>query len=290
MGGHVARSAGIPTARIPQARDIVADYEKHQRWPDVVTKKIARHFLHPLRPSPRRFLFLGTATGLNDALPVARISDPRDRILAVDIEDRFLQRLRDHGRAEGLANVNALKRDVTEDLSVLGKFDLVTLLFVIHRLKNWKRAVKRLMDRVAPGGSFYASEFAGPSGVIHLANEKGGNARNPIARLLRRYFDLASTAFDPELKSSSIRPVLDLIGGALQAAGHRDFAWRQTLTVGDVFEKIEARAYAPFWSSDRETLALNRLRAEFLREWKRRLVLVETIRIYRFVRREATSR
>jgi ubiquinone/menaquinone biosynthesis C-methylase UbiE len=227
---------------------------------------------------------MGCATGVNDVLPFARRAPRGTRILAGDIDDSCLLRLREHTRREHLSNIELRRLDINENLSSLGTFDLITLFFVIHRLSSWKSVIHRLPALVAAGGSFYISEFVGPGGIIYLANEAGGKARNAVARVIRRYFELHPERFKPELKSSLIAPVLGKLGRLLQPGGHRDVAWRQTLTVGDVLGKIETKAYAPFWESDRARPVLDQLRKEFDGERSSKVTLIERIRIYRFVR------
>jgi 2-polyprenyl-3-methyl-5-hydroxy-6-metoxy-1,4-benzoquinol methylase len=265
-------------------RSFADDYERHQAWNGEAREAVARYLKAPLGLMPGRCLFLGCATGVNDVLPFARRASRGTRILAGDIDDSCLRRLRGHVRREQLSSVQVRRLDVTKDLSSLGTFDLVTLFFVIHRLTSWKSVIHRLANVVDAGGSLYTSEFMGPGGVIYLANEAGGNARNPVARVIRRYFELHPKRFEPELKSNSIGPVLGELGRLLQPAGHRDAVWRQTLTVGDMVERIEKKAYAPFWESDRARPVLDQLRNEFDGERSRKVTLVERIRIYRFVR------
>lgn len=158
------------------------------------------------------------------------------------------------------------------------------MLFVIHRVERWRQVLGPLARLVAKGGSLYVSEFAGPSGIIYLANEKGGRGRDPISRMVRRYFELVKEPFNPLLKSTNIRPVLRALRERLAPAGHRDFHWPQPLTVEDVHHKIEREVFAPFFSTHPTPFVLGQLKGEFKAEWKTRVKLVETIRIYRFTR------
>src|SRR5262245_22592741 len=137
------------------APDVPDIYEEYQAWPREMADEAARYFLSALERGPRRCLVLGCATGVNDALPLARLAAPGDRIVAGDIESAFLERLRDRAAAERLGGIEVRRLDVTEDLSSLGPFDLVSLLFVIHRLKSWEQVIDRLCGRVGAGGSFF---------------------------------------------------------------------------------------------------------------------------------------
>jgi SAM-dependent methyltransferase len=265
-----------------QGADRVQVYEENQAWPPEVTGPLSRHLLSALRGPPRRSLFLGAATGVNDALPFARIADRRDRILAADIESAFVDQLRTRATEEGLENVEGRILDVTTDLSTLGEFDLVSLLFVIHRLRSWEPVVDRLPRLLAAGGSFFISQFAGPSGIVFLSNENGGRALDPVSRLIRRYFELLPEPFSPVLRSTRIGPVLVRLGKALQPRGHQDFAWSQTLTPANMLKRIERRSYAPYFSTHPNPGVFRQLREELGAELDRPVALEETIRIYRF--------
>ena len=258
-------------------------YEEYQAWSREAAEAVARHVLSAVPGSPRRCLVLGCATGVNDALPLARLAGPGDRIVAGDIEAPFLERLRERAASEGLNNIEGRPVDVTQDISSLGRFDLVSFLFVVHRLKSWKPVVDHLCGLVAPGGSFFISEFVGPEGVLYLSNEDGGG-RDPVSRLIRRYFDLLPERFTPSLKSTSVAPVLARLGQRLVPMGHRDFVWRQTLTPREMLTRIEKRAYAPFFTTHPPEPLLHQLAAEFASELDTPVTQIETIRIYRFGR------
>src|SRR5437773_2695112 len=113
-------SVNLRTAHAP---DVPGVYEEYQAWPPEVAEAIARYFLSP-HARPRRCLVLGCATGVNDALPLARIAAPETQVLAGDLEPAFLKRLRERAASERLANLDARRLDATEDLSSLGPFDL----------------------------------------------------------------------------------------------------------------------------------------------------------------------
>jgi SAM-dependent methyltransferase len=271
-------------AKTVQAPDVPDVYEEYQAWPPEVKEGVARHFVSALGASPRRCLVLGCATGVNDALPLARLLEVRDRIVAGDVETSFLDRLRERAASEGLSNIEARRLDVTEDLSSLGQFDLVSLLFVIHRLNAWEGVVDRLCALVGPGGSFFISEFVGPEGIIYLSNEKGGAGADPVSRLIRRYFELLPERFEPPLKSTCIGPVLSRIERVLRPAGHQHFVWTQHLTPAEMLRRIANRAYAPYFSIDPPAELIKRLGEDFAGDADCSVSLKETIRIYRFER------
>jgi len=270
---------------VTEARTGLADfYELHQKWPGEVGRAVAEHLLSALGPPPRWCLFLGSATGVNDVIPFARLADLRDRVVGSDVEQAYVDRLAEHARREGLQNVVVRRLDVRKDLADLEIFDLVTLFFVIHRLSDWQSVAASLVGLVGPRGSLCVSEFAGPSGVIYLSNEKGGGLSDPVSRMIRRYFELLPETFDPPLKSSRIGPVREALARHLSPTGFRDFDWTQTVTVGDMYAKIESKAYAPYFGTHPSPHVLDLLRREFEADWSTTVELTETVRIYRFLR------
>jgi len=255
-------------------------YEEHQAWPAEMAESVALH-LHQAAPAARTAAFLGCATGVNDALPFARLA-PETRVLASDVDPDFLRAL--SARARGMANLEVRRIDIASDLGALDPVDLTAIFFVVHRLPAWESVVPGLLRLVAPGGRLFTSEFAGPGGLIHLSNENGGQAGDPISRLIRRYFELRGERFAPPLKSSNMGPFLAALARGLAPAGHRDFAWPQSLTVAEMWRKMESGAYAPYFSVRPPQALFDRLREEFSREWSDRVDLVETIRLHEFRR------
>jgi len=268
-------------ANAPAAPDV---YEEYQGWPAPVAEGLARKLRSSLGAGPRRGLVLGCATGVNDALPLARLAGPGDGIVAADLDEGFLRRLRERVASERLSNLETRALDVTSDLGFLGTFDFVTLFFVIHRLPEWEGVIDRLCRLVAPGGSFFISEFVGPGGIIYLSNESGGTSADPVSRMIRRYFELLPEEFAPRLKSTHIRPVLTRLSERLTPEGAWDVEWPQTLMTAEMFRRIRDRAYAPYFSTHPVPGALDLLRAEFAREWTRTVRQTEVIRVHRFVR------
>lgn len=254
-------------------------YEEYQSWPVEVTDGVAR-YLNSGRP--RSCAVLGSATGVNDALPLARIAGPRCRIVAGDLEPAFLERLQERIIQEGLSTVEGRLIDITRDLSPLGTFDAVSLLFVIHRIDGWEEAIDHVCRLVAPGGALYLSEFVGPGGIIYLSNERGGAGTDPVSRMIRRYFELVPAPFAPSLKSTNIAPVLERLATRLQADGHGDFGWNQTIMPAEMFRRIRDRAYAPYFGTIPSQGALDRLREEFAPDWCTAVRQTEVLRIHRF--------
>ena len=258
-------------------------YERHQEWPGDVAARVAEH-LKSFLPGSGRAAFLGCATGVNDALPFARLARQASQVLASDVEPAYLAKLEERARAEGLSRVSVRRVDILQDLPALGVYDLVTLFFVIHRVPAWRKVAADLPRLIARGGSFFISEFAGPDGIIYLSNENGGAGQDPLSRLVRRYFELLPERFEPPLRSTRIGPFLDALGPLFAAEGSRDFAWPQSLTVAEMHRRIATGAYAPYFSVHPPRHVLDQLRSEFSHDWAERRDLTETIRIHRFRR------
>ena len=138
------RGTPAETAGVPEIAGAVRLYEAHQEWPGGVKSALAAHLLSGLLPPPRRCLFLGAASGVNDALPFARTAGPGIRVVGSDVETAHVDRLRERAEREGLRNVEARVIDLREELGALGTFDLVTLLFVVHRLERWHAVIDPL--------------------------------------------------------------------------------------------------------------------------------------------------
>jgi SAM-dependent methyltransferase len=269
--------------------DSAEEYERNQRWPRPVRAAIVDFLMDGLSESAR-CLILGCATGVNDAVPLARRAPSSIRVVAGDIEPRYLSRLRRYRADLRLANLRVARLDITKDLSHLGTFNLVCLFFVIHRVRNWRPAIRNVTALVAPGGTFCISQFRGRNGLIALSNSMGRGSSSFAAAVVRQYFALRRARFNPELKSSDIRPVLRELHRRFVLSGYRDLSWPQRVTMRAWITKIRRRAYAPFHDAPEDPELYSRLLQEFGPRWRRPEPHVERIRIYRFTPRGTTSR
>lgn len=250
-------------------RPTTSAYDARHAWPSEAAEAVARR-LRQENPGARNALFLGCATGTNDALPFARLA-PDVRVVASDIEPIFLRAIAE--RAPANVEVRQIDARALEDVEPA---DLVALFFVAHRIPEWRELVPGLASRVA--GRLYVSEWA--NGLVYLANEGGGQEPDPVCRLLRRYHELRA-AEGPELRTSRMSPFLKAVERELPYAGRRDVVWWRWVSVREVLEMIEEGAYAPF-RVGRPDLA--RLREEFAAEADERVELLETLRIHAFAR------
>ncbi len=211
---------------------------------------------------------------MNDALPFSDASPATD-VLATDLEPRMVELLREHCRSRASVRVSQL-----DLLKAKGSYDLVTALFVLHRLGAKARlGARRLARLVGPAGSLIVTEFAGPRGFIARANEPRWRGRDLVGRLLGRYF--AIRPWREPLRSTDIGPCLTELARALSPAGHQDFAWRYRLSLAELFRRIRRRAYAPFFQAPDD---LEQLRREFEPHFAREFPFVEVIRVHRFAR------
>jgi hypothetical protein len=162
-------------------------------------------------------------------------------------------------------------------LEAEGAYDAVVALFVLHRLQE--RAIEgaeRLASCVAPGGRLYISEFVGPRGLIAMCNEPRLR-KGTAGRMLARYFE--RHRFAPTLKSTDIAPVRKRLSTLLKAEKPRDFRWRYTLTLAEIFRRMRRRSYAPFFGGPED---LDGIRREFEADFDRAADFVEIIRIFPF--------
>jgi hypothetical protein len=164
-------------------------------------------------------------------------------------------------------------------LKAEGAYDAVVALFVLHRLQE--RAIEgaeRLAACVAEGGRLYISEFVGPRGLIAMCNEP--RLRKGVAgRMLARYFE--RHRFSAKLKSTNIAPVRARLSTLLKAEKPRDFRWRYTLTLAEVFRRMRRRSYAPFFGGPED---LEGIRREFEAGFDREVDFVEVIRVFSYRR------
>jgi len=85
------------------------------------------------------------------AIPAAEAVGPGGIVVAVDIAEQLLARLRDKAAARGLRHLDVQNRDLLE-LQFAEPFDAVVCVFGIFFVADMPGAVQRLWQHVAPGG------------------------------------------------------------------------------------------------------------------------------------------
>ncbi len=101
--------------------------------------------------------------------------------------------------------------------------------------------------------------------------------RGIVGRMLARYF--GRHRFAAKLKSTNIAPVRAKLSKLLAPEKPRDFRWRYTLTLAEVFRRMRRRSYAPFFGGPED---LDDLRKEFEADFDREVDFVEVIRVFPF--------
>lgn len=115
----------------------------------------------PLRTSPRRIVDLGAGTGAGTFALLDRF--PQAQVVAVDVDDEHLGRLRDKAAARGVGD---RIRTVAADLDAtewpdLGAPDLVWASAALHHMSDPGRTLRTVHDILAPGGLFAVVELSG---------------------------------------------------------------------------------------------------------------------------------
>ncbi|HEX6344615.1 class I SAM-dependent methyltransferase [Umezawaea sp.] len=117
----------------------------------------------------RRVLDVGAGTGTGSIALARRF--PAARVVAVDVDERMLERVRDNARAAGLGDrVEALRADVTTAPPGLGVADLVWCASALHEVADPDRAFRTLFEALRPGGVLAVVEMDGPPAVLPLAH------------------------------------------------------------------------------------------------------------------------
>ena len=106
----------------------------------------------------RRILDLGCGTG-NGALALARRFREAD-VIAVDQSARFLARLRDKARGQGLdGRVHTVEANLDESWPALEPVDLAWSSMALHHLADPDRALKQVFGLLRPGGLLAVAEI-----------------------------------------------------------------------------------------------------------------------------------
>jgi SAM-dependent methyltransferase len=106
----------------------------------------------------RRILDVGAGTGTGTVALARRFAAAE--VVALDIDDGMLDRVRDRAAAEGLAGrVTTILADVASDSPPLGTADLVWSAAALHEVADPARALRTLFDALRPGGHLVVMEM-----------------------------------------------------------------------------------------------------------------------------------
>jgi len=117
-------------------------------------------------------------------LPVAEQVGDQGHVVAMDIQEGMLSRVRDKARQRGLANIEFLHAGLGHGKLETGRFDRALLVTVLGEIPERLDAMRELFDALKPGGILSITEvifdphFQRRSTVSRLAVEAGFEVKN----------------------------------------------------------------------------------------------------------------
>lgn len=125
---------------------------------------------------------------------LCRAAGPRGRVLATDLDTRFLESL----GGEGLAGLEVRRHDIVAGPAFGESFDVAHVRLVLQHLRGRSEAVANLAGALAPGGWLLAEEFDFISSVA--ASAPAAPASTAFAEVESAIHELLSgTGFDPAM-------------------------------------------------------------------------------------------
>jgi ubiquinone/menaquinone biosynthesis C-methylase UbiE len=112
-------------------------------------------------------------------LPLAEAVGPQGEVVALDVQDEMLARVRAKAEAAGLTNVRYLQAELGEGKLPLGDFDRIVLVSVLGEIPRQAAALQELHAALKPGGLLSITEvifdphFQGRQRVRRLAQAAG---------------------------------------------------------------------------------------------------------------------
>ncbi len=91
-------------------------------------------------------------------IPLARAVGPNGRAVAVDISESALNKLRERGRRENVANVDVVVGAVDDPHLPAGQFDAVMIHNAYHEMTAHEAMLRHIRDALKPGGRFLLVE------------------------------------------------------------------------------------------------------------------------------------
>ena len=147
--------------------------------------------LNPLRrilENPRKILGPWVAPGMTVlepgcgmgyfSLPLARMAGQKGKVVAVDIQDKMLQKVRSRAEKAGLAQRIETRLASPDSLQLdglQGRVDLATAIHVVHEAPDPKGFFRQIFEALKPGGRLLVIEPKGHvsreefSGALELA-------------------------------------------------------------------------------------------------------------------------
>ena len=117
-------------------------------------------------------------------IPIAQKIGPQGEVVAMDIQQGMLQRVREKAQAANLHNIRFLQAGIGEGKLEHKKFDRVVLVTVLGEIPNREAALKEIGYALKPGGILSITEvifdphFQGIKTVQQLATNTGFQEKN----------------------------------------------------------------------------------------------------------------
>ena len=112
-------------------------------------------------------------------IPLARALGPKGRVVALDLQQGMLDRVRAKAACEGLENITCVLAGLGEGRLDCGLFDRALLVTVIGEIPDREAALKEIWESLKPGGLLSVTEvifdphFQRQSTITHLARAAG---------------------------------------------------------------------------------------------------------------------
>jgi SAM-dependent methyltransferase len=143
---------------------------------------------HGLRPG-MTVLEIGPGNGTY-TVGAARLVGPAGRVVAVDIEPRMVDRVRQRAEAEGVMNIEARLADASQLPFDDGAFDVAYMITVMGEIPDPVRALREMHRVLSPAGTLACSEllfdpdYPLASTLVRWARDAGFRLRERQGNLL----------------------------------------------------------------------------------------------------------
>jgi ubiquinone/menaquinone biosynthesis C-methylase UbiE len=113
----------------------------------------------------RRVLDIGAGTGTGSVALATRF--PSAEVVAVDVDERMLSRVRERARSRGLEDrITTVTADVAAVAPPLGSAEVIWSSAALHEVDDSGRAFRNLFDALLPGGLLVVLEMDAPPRVL----------------------------------------------------------------------------------------------------------------------------
>ena len=134
-------------------------------------------------------------------LPLAEAVGPQGEVLAMDVQDGMLARVRAKVQASGLQNVRYLQAGLGEGELPLNYYDRALLVTVLGEIPDQIAALREIHNALKPGGIISVTEvifdphFQHRETVLHAAEAAGFREKNLLGKRLAYTISCASRTY-----------------------------------------------------------------------------------------------